>query len=165
MIKSIRTKLFKVILVAMVISLSGCTDDESSITSGGGGSGVASDGGSTSAKFAGTYTGTATLSISGSSIGDSSSTRDVTLLVRSNGTAQLTIDGDTIEGFVNGNTFGFSIQIVEKDGFVDCRATAILTGTIIGKVGSGTISGSGSCEVLTAKTGFSATGSLSVSKL
>jgi hypothetical protein len=87
------------------------------------------------------------------------------LLVRDNGTARLTIDGDqVIEGFMNGNKFGFSVRAVEEDGLVECSGDAILTGTISGGKGSGSISGSGKCKLLTAKSGFDITGSLSVTR-
>ena len=154
----------QVAILGTLVFLSGCGGDSSSITSGGGNSGVTSDAGSSSATYAGTYEGTITLTASGSKI-DSTETRSATLLVRDNGTARLTIDGDqVIEGFMNGNKFGFSVRAVEEDGLVKCSGDAILTGTISGGKGSGSISGSGKCKLLTAKSGFDITGSLSVTR-
>lgn len=165
-IMSIKTRDFvRVAIVGVLFILSGCGGDKSSITSGGGNSGVTSDGGSSSSALAGTYKGTVTLTAKGSKV-DNTSTRSATLLVRSDGTARLTIDEDqVIEGFMNGNKFGFSVRVIEEDGLVECSAEAILTGTISGGKGSGSISGSGKCKILTVKTGFDVSGKLSVTRV
>ena len=152
-----------VAIVCICLFLVSCGGDESSITSGGGGSGVTSDGGSSSAKFAGTYTGTVTISAKGSEV-DNTKTRDAVLVIRSNGTATLTIDGETIQGTINGDRFGFSVKVIEEDGLVECDADAVLNGRISSGRGTGMIVGSGKCEVLTAKTGFDVTGSINVSR-
>ncbi|MEM7193554.1 MAG: hypothetical protein AAF402_01300 [Pseudomonadota bacterium] len=138
--------------------------DKSEITSGGGNSSVSSDGGAGSAAFAGTYTGTVTVNLSGGSISDTTKTREFTMVIRTNGTASLTIGGDTIEGNVDGNRFGFSIGIVEEEDLAECRGTATLVGTISGNSASGDISGRGECELLTAKTGVDIDGSLTGTK-
>ena len=63
------------------VALAGCDhDDDKDVTSGGGNTGVGSDGGATSAQFAGTYTGTITTVIEGDSIDDESFTEAVTVM-------------------------------------------------------------------------------------
>ena len=149
-------------IILTLLLVAGCGSDTSVVTSGFGSSGVTSDGGSGSAKFAGTYTGTLMLEAKGSEV-DESDTEEVTMVVRTDGTATITIEGQEIEGFMNGNAFGFSVRVVENDGLVRCNADAILTGTISGGRGTGTITGDGECKVITAKTGFTVTGTLNVS--
>lgn len=156
--------MYKLAIVVSLLMLVGCSEDESSITSGSGTSDVTSDGGSASTKFASTYSGTLTVTFSGESIDNTTRTESASLLLRSDGTAKLTIDDEMVEGVMDGSTFGFSVRIVEKDGIIDCSADAVMTGSIAGSVGSGTISGRGECETLTAKTGVDMTGSMSVSK-
>ena len=161
-------KNFKCGLLAIILSipllLAGCGGDESSVTSGGGGSGVISDGGSGSAEFAGTYVGTIRIIAEGSEV-DTDSTQAATLLVRSDGTARLTIDGaDQIEGVVSGNTFGFSVRVVEEDGLIECDANATLMGSISGASATGTLMGSGECEIITATTGFGVSGSFTATR-
>ena len=156
--------LLKVVFLGAVLILGGCGGDRSEVTSGTGDSGVSSDGGAGSSAFAGTYNGTITLSAEGSEV-DNTKTSKAVLVVRDDGTAQLTIDDEApIEGFMNGNKFGFSVRIIEEEDFVECEADAILTGSISGGRGTGTVNGSGECKLFTAKTGFTVSGTLSVSR-
>ena len=159
-VRFLSVQLFSIILA---LTLVGCGGDKSVITSGGGDAGVSSDGGSSSAVFAGTYQGEVTLSAQGDEV-DNTTTNSITLVVRTDGTASITIDGDTIEGFISGNNFGFSIVVIEEDGLVECSADAIVTGTISSGVATGSVSGSGDCEILTAKTGFDVSGSLTATR-
>ena len=149
--------------ILFVISLSGCSED-SDVSSGGGDTGVGSDGGSTSAQFAGTYSGNITISVQGDSIDDDSDTEPVTVLVRDNGTARLTIDGESVEGTVNGNRFGFSIRREIRRGLVECEGDAMVTGTIQSQTMTGPVSGSGECGLLVGGTGFVIDGSLTATK-
>ncbi len=160
----IRRKFFSVFMMALFLLLTSCGGDKSSVSSGNGSSGVSSDGGSSSSKYAGTYTGSITITAKGSEV-DNSTTESAVLLVRADGTAQLTIDGDNvIDGFMNGNKFGFSVRVVEEKDLIKCSADAILTGSISGGRAAGSVSGSGSCKVLTAKSGFDVTGSFNASR-
>jgi len=157
-------KLTKCILaVVTALVLSACSDDKSEISSGGG-SAVASDGGATSAKFAGTYRGTITTLLKGDSIGDRTSTDDIVIVVRGNGTASLTVDGQTVEGTVNGNQLGFSIRVIEQDGLLKCEGDAVVSGTISNNVATGNITGSGKCELFPASTGLDISGNYTASK-
>ena len=149
--------------LAFCLVLAGCGGSESAIVTGTGPTGVTSDGGSASAGFAGTYVGTVTVVAKGSRI-DTDTTRDAILTVRSDGTATLEIEGNIIEGAMSGNSFGFSVLIIEEEDLVECSANAILTGTISGGTATGNISGAGECELLTASTGFDVTGTASFTK-
>ena len=151
-------------VAALLAFVSGCSD-KSEITSGTGGSGVTSDGGADSSQFAGTYKGTVEVEISGGSIDDSTSIDEFTLVIRSDGTASLTIGGETIDGVIDGDTFGFSIRIVEEEDLVSCKGDARLVGRVSGSSVTGSISGSGECDLLTASTGVDLAGSLSGSKI
>ena len=152
--------------VALVLALllGGC-GDRSAIISGTGDSGVTSDGGAQSAAFAGTYSGTITLNAKGDDI-DETDTSSAVLVVRDDGTAQLTIDGNNvIEGFMNGRNFGFSITVIEEDGPIECDAMAIITGMISGANATGNVSGNGDCDVLIAVgSSFTVTGSMSLTR-
>ena len=152
------------LLVLALLLLGGC-GDRSAIISGTGDSGVTSDGGAQSAAFAGTYSGTITLNAKGDDI-DESDTSSAVLLVRDDGTAQLTIDGDNvIEGFMNGRNFGFSVTVIEEDGPVECSAQAIITGMINGNNANGNVSGNGDCDVLIAvSSSFTVTGSMNLTR-
>ena len=155
------------LLIALfAFALAACDhDEESDVTSGGGNTGIGSDGGAESAQFAGTYTGTVTTVIRGDSIDDETDTEAVTVLVRSDGTAQLTIDGESVQGTVNGNRFGFSIRRDFSRGLLDCDGDAVITGAIQGSSMTGTVNGSGECELLFGQTGFTLTGSLTASRI
>ena len=151
-------------MAVVFLLLTSCGGDKSSVTSGNGSSGVTSDGGSSSSKYEGTYKGSITIAAKGSKV-DTSSTEPAVLLVRSDGTARLTIDGDNVvEGFMNGNKFGFSVRVIEEEDLVKCSADAILTGSISGGTASGTVSGSGKCKLVSAKSGFDVTGSFKASR-
>ena len=143
--------------------LAACGGDKSAVVSGSGSTGVMSDGGSGSSAFAGTYVGTITVRARGDDINEES-TDAATLLIRTNGTARLTIDSESIEGEISGNAFGFSVRIIEEDGLLECSADAVLTGTIAGSVASGMLFGSGDCSVVGVKTGFDVDGTFSATK-
>jgi hypothetical protein len=159
-----RRRYLSAFMMALFVLLASCGGDKSSVSSGKGASGVSSDGGSSSSKYAGSYSGSITITAKGSKI-DNSSTKPAVLLVRSDGTARLTIDGDNdVDGFMNGNKFGFSVRVVEEKDLIKCSADAILTGSISEGRASGSISGSGKCKVVSVKTGFDVTGSFKASR-
>ncbi len=143
--------------------LTGCSDDVD-VISGGGDTGVGSDGGSGSSQFAGTYSGTVTFEIRGDNVDDSTDTEAATVLIRSDGTGQLTIAGESVEGTVNGNRFGFSIYRRVRRDLVDCEGDATVTGTIQSGSLSGPVNGDGECDLLVGKTGFTLTGSIQATR-
>ncbi len=142
-----------------------CGSDKSEVTSGGGSSGVVSDGGSSSAKFAGTYQGEITTNLTSDSIDDQSSTDALTIVIRTDGTASLTIDGKTVDGSVSGDQFGFSIRIVEERDLLECKGDAVVRGVIASGSLNGDVTGSGSCKLIAASTGIGISGSLQASRI
>jgi hypothetical protein len=154
---------FLTILLACVVTA--CSDNKSEVSSGGGGSGVVSDGGANSAQYAGTYIGEITTILSGGTFDGEQTTETATIVIRSNGTASLTIQGNAVEGTVNGNRFGFSIRIKKQQDFLECEGDAIISGILDGNALSGNVTGSGECELIAADTSFNIGGSLMAARV
>lgn len=154
-------------LVAIVLAclIAGCSEDKSEVSSGGGTSGVESDGGAGSAQFAGTYEGEIVTRLNGGTLDGESSTDSATVVIRTNGTASLTVEGRTVEGTVNGNRVGFSIRITQTQDLLECQGDAIISGILEGDVLTGTVTGSGKCELVATDTNFGITGSLKANKI
>ena len=151
------------VLGITVVALSACGGGDEGVSSGGGNT-IPSDGGANSAQFAGTYKGLITTLLRGDSIDDQTSTDDLTIVIRTDGTASITIDGETVNGTVNGNQVGFSIRIVENEGLIECDGVANVTGSVNGNVITGSVDGSGECELFPASTGLTISGSFTASK-
>ena len=150
--------------ITLVFALAGCSDDKTEVSSGGGASGVESDGGSDSAKFAGTYTGELVTRIEGGTLDGESSTESVTVVIRTTGTASLTVEGTVVEGTVNGNRVGFSVRISRTQDLLECKGDAVISGILEGDTLSGVVTGSGECELIAADTDFAISGSLRATK-
>ena len=156
---------YKLAVLFCVVLLVSCSGEKSEVTTGSGSTGITSDGGSGSSSFAGTYTGTITTTISGDEISDETNSDPFVLVVKTDGTATLTISGESIEGVVDSSgNVGFSIVFVEEKDLLECSADAIVIAKISGSSVTGTASGSGECKVIALKTGISLIGSLSGSK-
>ena len=151
--------------IALSCLIAGCSEDKSEVRSGGGASGVESDGGAGSAQFAGTYTGEIVTRLTGGTLDGETSTDSATVVIRTDGTASLTVEGTTVEGTVNGNRVGFSIRITRKQDLLECQGDAIISGILEGGALTGTVTGSGECELIAADTDFGITGSLTANKI
>ncbi len=134
------------------------------MNTGGGSSGVESDGGSLSARFAGSYLGTITTNLTSNSFDDQTDVDDLLIVVRNDGTATLSIDGENVEGVIDDNRLGFSIQIIEERDLLECEGNAVVTATINGNSLTGSTQGSGSCDLALASSGLTISGSLSATK-
>jgi len=145
-------------------ALASCSDD-TDVSSGGGSTGVGTDGGNPSAQFSGTYVGEITTTIRGDEIDDDTNVDRIEIVIRDNGTALVTIEGESVEGTVNNSRVGFSVRIKRELGLIDCESTSTITGTIDGNRITGPVSGTGECELLTGSTGFDLTGSYFANKL
>ena len=150
--------------LAFVLLIAGCGGDRSEVNTGGGSSGVNSDGGSLSARFAGSYLGMITTNLTSDSFDDQTDVDDLLIVVRTDGTATLSIDGEEVEGVINDNQLGFSIQIIEERDLLECEGTAIITATINGSSLSGDTQGSGGCDLGLVSSGLRITGTLSATK-
>lgn len=81
-------------------------------------------------------------------------------MIRSNGTASLTIEGNAVEGMVNGNRFGFSIRIKKQQDLLECEGDAVISGILEGNALSVKVTGPEDCELIAADTSFDVGGSL-----
>lgn len=159
---------FRIIRLISAIVLAGalasCSDD-AEVSSGGGVTGVGNDGGNPSAQFAGTYVGEITTTFRGDEFDDDTETDRIEIQIRNNGTALVTIEGESVEGTVDGRRVGFSIRYSRDIGLIDCDSDAILTGDIGTNRITGPVSGSGECDLLTGSSGFDISGSFTATKL
>lgn len=151
--------------ITLAFVLAGCSDDKTEVSSGGGASGIESDGGAESAKFAGTYTGELITRIEGGTLDGESSTESVTIVIKTDGTASLTVEGTVVEGSVNGNRVGFSVRIKRTKDLLECEGEAVISGILEGDTLSGVVTGSGECELIAADTNFGISGSLTATKI
>lgn len=157
-----KLKLLTVVVYALLII--GCSE-ESSVSAGAGGTPTGSDGGSSSASFAGTYVGSGTVRFSGGSIPDTTKSRAITLVIRTDGTITLTIGDDSVSGEINGSSFSSVVHIVESDNGITCEGDVAYSGSVNGTVASGTINGGGECRVIGISTGVDVSGSFSANKI
>lgn len=152
------------LVLTLVVLIAGCGGDRSEVNTGGGSSGVESDGGSLSARFAGSYLGTITTNLTSDSFDDQTDVDDLLIVVRNDGTATLSIDGENVDGVINDNRLGFSIQIIEERDLLECEGNAIVTAVIDGINLTGDTQGSGSCDLALASSGLRITGTLSATR-
>lgn len=155
-----------VLIGIFAIALVGCSDD-TDVSSGGGDTGVGNDGGNPSAMYAGTYVGDITTEISGDEFDDKTNVDRIEILIRSNGTARVTIEGESVEGTVDGRQVGFSVEISRSFGLIDCDSDSVIRGTInaAGNQINGDANGSGRCKLpVTGSTGVDLTGTFYANK-
>lgn len=145
----------------VVLALTGCSDD-SSISSSGGGS-LASDGGATSAQYAGTYRGDTSVHYVGDGIDDTDSF-PTTVVINDNGTASVTIEGETVSGVMNGNKLEVPIKLTKEEDGVTCKGTMLVKATVDGNSMSGPVTGDAECKLLLIKRTATMTGTLNAKK-
>lgn len=144
-----------------MLALTGCSDD-SSVSSSGGGS-LASDGGATSAQYAGTYKGSTSVRYVGDGIDDTDSF-PTTVVINDNGTASVTIEGETVSGVMNGNQLEVPVKLTKKEDGVTCEGTLLIKATVDGTNMSGPVTGNAECSLLLIKRTATMTGTLSAKK-
>ena len=145
----------------LMLALSGCSDD-SSISSSGGGS-LSSDGGATSAQYAGTYRGNTSVHYVGDGIDDTDSF-PTTVVIKEDGTASVTIEGETVSGVMNGNKLEVPIKLTKKEDGITCKGTMLIKATVDGSNLSGPVTGNAECSLLLIKRTATMTGTLSAKK-
>ncbi len=148
-------------ILIFVLALSGCSDD-SSISSSGGGS-LASDGGATSAQYAGTYRGNTSVHYVGDGIDDTDSF-PTTVVINKDGTASVTIEGETVSGVMNGNKLEVPVKLTKNEDGITCKGTMLIKATVSGANMSGPVTGDAECSLLLIKRTATMTGSLSAKK-
>lgn len=147
--------------VVIVLMLAGCSDD-SSVSSSGGGT-LASDGGATSAQYAGTYRGNTSVRYVGDGIDDTDSF-PTTVVVKDDGTASVTIEGETVNGVMNGNKLEVPIKLTKEEDGITCEGTMLIKATVDGANMSGPVTGDAECRLLLIKRTATLTGTLSAKK-
>ena len=159
MLKKIRTSL---VICLLAIGLGACSEDEGISASGGGT--ISGDGGASSAQYAGTYRGTTDVSYQGDGI-DGSDSLPTTLVVNSDGTVILTIDGESVRGVINGNQVEVAFTITESDDGITCTGDALVRATVSDRSLSGPVSGDAECKLALIKRSATLTGTISASRV
>ena len=158
MFKKIRTTL---IICLFAIGLGACAEDEGISASGGGT--ISGDGGASSSQYAGTYRGTMDVSYTGDGI-DGSDSLPTTLVINSDGTVILTIDGESVRGVINGSQVEVAFRVTESEDGITCTGDALVRATVSGTSLSGPVSGDAECKLALIKRSATLTGSISARK-
>ena len=152
----------RVLLLSATLALAACDDGGTDISGGGGGSG---DGGSESAKHAGTYQGVVNTKAESKDFGSVTDKSDMTLVIHKDGTVTLTIEGESVQGSISGSKFNIPFKIDWSDDGVTCKGNLVAGGTVSGNTVSGPVSGSGHCNSIGVSTSVKVTGTLSGTKI
>ncbi len=145
-----------------MLGLNACSEDDG-ISSSGGGSSV-SDGGAESAQYAGTYQGTMQVEYKGDDI-DGDDTLDTTIVISNDGTVSMTIDGETVNGVINGDTLEIAFTVTESEDGITCTGSAVVQATVSGASLSGPVTGDAECSLLLIKKDADLTGTLNATKV
>ncbi len=131
--------------VSLALILAACGSG-TVVTSGGGS--APSDGGTTSAKYAGTYTGTINVDYEGADISSGSDSADVTIVVGKDGKVTLTSKDEVVNGVISGNSVYMELRLSHKQTGADCSGIAKVSASINDNVMSGPVSGGANCTIL-----------------
>jgi hypothetical protein len=148
------------IACTFILGLVGCSDDGLS-SSGGGGSG---DGGTNSAQYAGTYNGQMVVFYKGDDI-NGDDTLATTIVIHKDGTVTMTIEGESVGGFINGNKLEIRFSLTQTEDGVTCTGIALVQATVSGASLSGPVSGDAECKLLLIKKKANLTGTINASKV
>ena len=149
-----------------LLGLSACSDDES-ISSSSAGT-AAGDGGAESAQYAGTYDGTMNVTYTGEDLtGDDFRGEDAfpaTVVINTNGTVTLKMEGESINGTINGNSMEVAMKITKKEDGITCEGDALVKATVSGNRLQGPVSGDAECKLGLIKRDAELTGTISATK-
>jgi hypothetical protein len=149
------------IVCTLLFGLAACSEEDG-ISSSGGGSTV-SDGGSGSAQFAGTYKGSMKVAYKGDGV-DGNDTLATTIVIRTNGTVTMAIDGETVNGVINGNKVEIAFTVTESEDGITCKGNAVVVATVSGSSLSGPVTGDAECKLLLLERNADLTGTLTATK-
>ena len=149
------------IICLVLTGLAACSEEEGISSSSGGTS--AGDGGANSAQYAGTYRGTTDVAYTGDGV-DGEDSLPTTLVINTDGTVLLTIDGESVGGVISGNQVEVAFTITKSEDGVNCKGDALVRGTVSGNSLTGPVSGDAECKLLLIKRNATLTGSISASK-
>jgi len=150
-----------VISLLLIFGLSACSSD-TGVSSTGSGS-LASDGGADSAQYAGTYKGSTDVQYTGDGI-DSDDSFPTTVVIKTNGTTSLTIEGETVEGVISGNKLEFPFRLTKSENGIECVADVVIKASVDGNKITGPATGDAECKLLLIKRSAAMTGSINVTK-
>jgi len=159
MISKLRSTLFA---CTLLLGLTACSEDDG-ISSSGGGSAV-SDGGAESAQYAGTYKGTMQVEYNGDGV-DGDDTLNTTIVIHNNGTVTMTIDGETVNGVIDGNQLEIAFTVIESEDGITCTGNALVRATVSGASLSGPITGDAECKLLLLEKNADLSGTLNATKV
>jgi len=145
-----------------MLSLAGCSEEDG-ISSSGGGSSV-SDGGAESAQYAGTYKGAMEVEYKGDGV-DGDDRLDTTIVIHDNGTVTMTIDGESVNGVINGNRLEIAFTVTESEDGITCVGNAVVMATVSGTSLTGPVNGDAECKLLLVEKNADLTGTLRASKV
>jgi hypothetical protein len=148
-------------VLGLSIGLVAC-DEDTSISSSNGGS-LTGDGGVRSAQYAGTYRGNTHIEYSGDDV-NGNDDLPTSLTINTDGTVSVTIEGETVDGVINGNQIDIRIKITRTEDGIKCKGDASITATVQGASVSGPVSGDAECKLLTIERNADLSGSISASK-
>lgn len=158
MSKKLRNSL---LICTLALGLVACSEEEGISASGGGT--ITGDGGSASSQYAGTYRGTTDVTYTGDDINGSDSL-PTTLVINSDGTVILTIDGESVRGVISGNQVEVAFTITETDDGITCTGDALVRATVSGNTVSGPVSGDAVCKLAVLKRSATLTGRINARK-
>ena len=149
------------VVCTLLFGLTACSEDDG-ISSSGGGS-TTSDGGSGSAQFAGTYVGNIKVEYKGDGV-DGDETLPTTIVINDNGTVTMSIDGESVNGVINGNKIEIVFTVTESENGITCKGTARVVATVSGSSISGPVAGDAKCKLLLLERNADLTGTLTATK-
>ena len=147
---------------SLLFTLTGCSNEESISSSGGGASG--GDGGAQSSIYAGTYKGAMDVEYKGDGINGSDSI-DTTIVIHDNGTVTMTIDGESVNGVINGSKLTIEFTVTKSEDGITCKGDAIVKASVAGSSVSGPVSGDAECKLLLLERNATLTGTLNARKV
>ena len=149
------------VVCTLLFGLTACSEDDG-ISSSGGGS-LKSDGGSGSAQFAGTYVGSMKVEYKGDGV-DGDDTLATTIVIHNNGTVTMAIDGESVNGVINGSKIEIIFTVTESEDGITCKGTARVIATVSGSSISGPVAGDAKCKLLLLERNADLTGTLTATK-
>ena len=149
------------VVCTLLFGLTACSEDDG-ISSSGGGT-LKSDGGSGSAQFAGTYVGSMKVEYKGDGV-DGDDTLATTIVIHNNGTVTMAIDGESVNGVINGSKIEIIFTVTESEDGITCKGTARVVATVSGSSISGPVAGDAKCKLLLLERNADLTGTLTATK-
>ncbi len=95
---------------------------------------------------------------------DGSDSLPTTVVINSDGTVILTIDGESVRGVISGSQVEVAFTITESEDGITCTGDAVVRATVSGNSLSGPVSGDAVCKLALIKRSATLSGSISARK-